>query len=274
LREERPLTAGNSDYVPVPALWLKVSFAFAISLVAVYFIPGERSGETPPTDTLLLVAVTIAFVTTIALWLGLRLDLGFPTAVIVYTIGWNVLVVAAKFAFGPEGFYEVNQEVDIDATLPTLDTPEGAVVGALVIFALYAGALYAIYWACRGENGTLGGRLFMGAVFFIAIAGVAAVGAVLFVLPILLAAPALQYMNFVFSSGVSLLVGLSLAGALVLATLSFRSAAERARVLGDAAVLVNLFWVGLAFLAMYQALWVVYVLVLTSIWPLKTVTSK
>ena len=54
----------------------------------------------------------------------------------------------------------------------------------------------------------------------------------------------------------------------------FHSAAERARVLGDAAVLVNLFWVGLAFLAICQALWVVYVLVLTSIWPLKTVTSK
>jgi hypothetical protein len=259
----------------VPATWLKIWLAFAISLAAVYFLPGERSGDTPPTDTLLFVAVTIAFVSTLALWLGLRLDLGFPTAVIVYTVGWNVLVVLAKFAFGPEGFYEVNQEVDLDATLvPTLDTPEGAVISGLVIFALYAGALYAIYRACRGEEGTLGGRLFMGAVFFIAIAGVAAGGAVLFVLPILLAASALDYMHFVFSSGVSLLVGLSLAGALVLATLSFRSAAERARVLGDAAVLVNLFWVGLAFLAMYQALWVVYVLVLTSIWPLKTVTSK
>jgi hypothetical protein len=260
--------------VSVPAVWLKIWLAFAISLAAVYFLPGDGSGDTPPTDTLLLVAVTIAFVTTAALWLGMRLDLGFSTAVIVYTVGWNVLVVLAKFAFGPEGFYEVNQEVDIDATLPTLDTPEGAVVGGLVIFGLYAGALYAIYRACREEQGTLGGRLFMGAVFFIAIAGVAAIGAVLFVLPILFAAPALDYLHFVFSSSVSLFVGLTLAGALVLATLSFRSAAERARVLGDTAVLVNLFWIGLAFLAMYQALWVVYVLVLTSIWPLKTVTSK
>jgi hypothetical protein len=114
----------------------------------------------------------------------------------------------------------------------------------------------------------------MGAVFFIAIAGAAAAAAIVFVLPILFAAPALDYLHFVFTSSVSLLVGLTLAGAVALATLAFRSAAERARVLGDAAVLVNLFWVGLAFLAIYQALWVVYVLVLTSIWPLKTVTSK
>ena len=256
-----------------PALWLKVTVAFGLAMLAVYFLPGDRGGDTPPTDTLLLVAVTIAFVTTVALWLGLRFDLGFPTSVIVFTVGWNVLVILAKFAFGPQGFYEVNQEVDIDATLPTLDTPEGAFVGGLVIFALYAGALYAIYRACRGE-GALAGRLVMGAVFFVAIAGAAGVAAIIFVLPILFAAPALDYLHFVFTSSVSLMVGVTLAGAVLLATLAFRTAAERARVLGDAAVLVNLFWIGLAFLAIYQALWVVYVLVLTSIWPLKTVTSK
>jgi hypothetical protein len=260
--------------VRVPALWLKVSVAFAVALAAVYFLPSDGGGTTPPNETLLLVATVVALASTVAIWLGLRLDLGFPTAVIVYTVGWNLLIVLAKFAFGPRGFYEINQDVDIDATLPTLDTPEGAVAGGLIIFALYAGALYAIYRACRGEEGRLAGRLVMGAVFFIAIAGATAAAAILFVLPILFAAPALDYLHFVFTSSVSLLVGLTLAGAVALATLAFRSAAERARVLGDAAVLVNLFWVGLAFLAIYQALWVVYVLVLTSIWPLKTVTSK
>jgi hypothetical protein len=257
----------------VPSFWLKVAVAFGLSYLAVIFLPGDGSGETPPAGTLLIAAVTIAFLCTVALWLGMRLDLGFPTAVIVYTVGWNVLIVLAKFAFGPRGFYEVNQEVDIDATLPTLDTPEGALLGGAVIFLLYAGALYTIYRACRGE-GPLGGRLVMGAVFFVAIAGAAAAGAIVFVLPILFAAPAIDYLHFVFTSSVSLLVGLTLAGALLLATLAFRSAAERARALGDTAILVNLFWIGLAFLAIYQALWVVYVLVLTSIWPLKTVTSK
>jgi hypothetical protein len=260
--------------VRVPALWVKVSLAFALALLAVYFLPGDGGGETPPAQTLLLVAVTVALITTLALWLGLRLDLGFPTAVIVYTVGWNILVVVAKFAFGPKGFYEVNQEVEIDATLPTLDTPAGALVGGAVVFALYAGALYTIYRACRGQEGALAGRLVTGAVLFVAIAGAAAAAAIVLVLPILFAVPALDYLRFVFTSSVSLLVGVTLAGALVLATLAFRSAAEQARVLGDTVVLVNLFWIGLAFLAIYQALWVVYVLVLTSMWPLKTVTSK
>ena len=43
---------------------------------------------------------------------------------------------------------------------------------------------------------------------------------------------------------------------------------------GDAALLVSVFWLGLGFLALYHALWVVYVLVLTSIWPLKVITPK
>src|SRR5919109_655917 len=186
-------------------MWLKVWLAFGISLAAVYFLPGDGSGDPPPTDTLLLVAVTVALVTTVAIWLGLRFDLGFPTAVIVYTVGWNVLVMLAKFAFGPQGFYEVNQDVDIDATLPTLDSPEGAFVGGALIFALYAAALYAIYRAFRKEEGTLAGRLMTGAVFFVVIVGASAVAAVVFVLPILFAAPALDYISFVFTSSVSLL---------------------------------------------------------------------
>jgi hypothetical protein len=37
---------------------------------------------------------------------------------------------------------------------------------------------------------------------------------------------------------------------------------------------VSVFWVGLAFLALYHALWVIYVLALTTIWPLKVITPK
>lgn len=257
----------------VPSFWLKVVIAFGLALLAVYFLPGDRGGETPPASTLMTVAVTIAFLTTVALWLGMRLDLGFPTAVIVYTVGWNVLVVLAKFAFGPRGFYEVNQEVDIDASLPTLEEPIGAWLGGMLIFAFYGGVYWLIYRSFRGgmpKAPFVIGSLLFAAILLSAVSGIF----VLVILPLLIAAAGLDYLQFVFTSSVSLVVGLQLAGAVTLAVLAFRSAAERARVVGDAAILVSLFWVGLAFLAIYQALWVVYVLVLTSIWPLKTVTPK
>ena len=82
------------------------------------------------------------------------------------------------------------------------------------------------------------------------------------------------YLNFVFSSGLSLVIAVILACATGLAAAAFNSAADRARLVGDVSVFMSFFWVGLYFLALYHVLWVVYVLVLTSIWPLKVVTPK
>ncbi len=80
--------------------------------------------------------------------------------------------------------------------------------------------------------------------------------------------------HFVFSSGVSLLVALALAGASVLVALAFHGAADRALLLRDASVFVSLFWVGLAFIALYHVLWVIFILVLTATWPLRVVVPK
>ena len=80
--------------------------------------------------------------------------------------------------------------------------------------------------------------------------------------------------HFVFSSSLSFLIAVILACATAFAAMTFNSAADRARLVGDASVFVSFFWVGLYFLALYHVLWVVYVLVLTAIWPLKVVTPK
>src|SRR5436190_1681272 len=59
-----------------------------------------------------------------------------------------------------------------------------------------------------------------------------------------------------------------------LAALAFDATSKRADAVGDATMYMSFFWVGLYFLALYHVLWVVYVLVLTSMWPLKVVTPK
>jgi hypothetical protein len=94
---------------------------------------------------------------------------------------------------------------------------------------------------------------------------------VLFLIPF---AAGFEYLAFVFSSALSLLIALALAGATALAALAFEAASERAAIVGDATLFMSFFWLGLYFLALYHVLWVVYVLVLTSIWPLKVVTPK
>jgi hypothetical protein len=186
-----------------------------------------------------------------------------------------------KFVLGPAGFYEVNQDVQIEDFL-TLEDAFGATTTAAFVLALYAAAYWVLYRvlglppiAGLERVRARGGRrvAFGGLVAALAVSG--ATGGLFVVLaPLFFLTSGLEYLSFVFSSSLSILVAIMLVGAAALAGTAFRSAAESARAIGDASVLVSFFWVGLAFLALYHALWVVYVLVLTSIWPLKVVTPK
>ena len=118
----------------------------------------------------------------------------------------------------------------------------------------------------------VGGRGLVIGIVVLVLLGIGSGGAILILLlPVF---GGLDYLDFVFSSGVSLLVALALAGATALAALAFDASSKRAHALGDATMYMSFFWVGLYFLALYHVLWVVYVLVLTSIWPLKVVTPK
>jgi len=254
------------------SLVAKISGGFALAGLAAVFVPrlGEADAAVPELATLLATGVAVGVLTTGALYLGLTRDLGLPQAVALYAVGYNALVVLVKFVLSPRGLYEVSEEGKYEAFIDP-STGGGATFVAASIFVLYALALYVIYRVCRrrlGRTPTSWKRVLI----------VAALSAALLVatggLPLVLFFGGLEYMGFVLTSAVSLLVALALAGALSLAGLAFRETAVRASLLGDATLLLNVFWVGLAFLALYHALWVVYVLVLTTIWPLKVITPK
>jgi hypothetical protein len=263
-------------------LWAKVAGAFVLAFVAAKYIPaGDASTGAPPVRTLLLTASLIALVMTAALLAVLRYDLKLPVAACLFAIAWNVLVIAVKFVLAPKGFYDVNQSVELQEG--SLGNAAGAWTVAGIVFALYLIAYFVIYRVFRaqiehlgelGQAGEVKLRYLLLAIFggVLLLSGGGA--AILFIIPLLFAFSTLEYLGFVFQSSLSLLIATALAGAVSLAILAFKSTAERAQVLGDASVFVNFFWVGLAFLAMYHALWVVYVLVLTSIWPLKVVSAK
>ena len=260
---------------------LKIGCGFALALAAAKIVPGG-GGSTPPVDTLLLSAVLIGLATTAALYAILRFDLGVPTAACIFAVGYNLLVVLVKFVLAPKGYYDVNQNVALNG--PTLDEPFIAVTVAVTVFLLYGGAYYVIYRLVRGQIEHLleldeprrGHRLRNTVLAILGGALLLSGGsaALVLLLPLVLAGSSLEYLGFVFQSGVALLVAAALAGAVSLAVLAFRSVTERAQALGDASMVVSFFWVGLAFLALYHALWVVYILVLTSIWPLKVVSAK
>jgi hypothetical protein len=84
----------------------------------------------------------------------------------------------------------------------------------------------------------------------------------------------LQYLDFVFASTLGTLIGLFVAGAATLAALGFQRQGDRAVSIGDIAPLVAFFWLGLWFIVLYHVLWVLFMITLGTIWPLRTVVPK
>ena len=262
-------------------VWAKLGLAVAVAALAVAVVPRGWDGEgsVPPVDALVTTGVVVGLIGAAALWWILHSDLGFPARVAVLAVAYNVLVVAVKFVLAPHGLWEVNQEADLSAVFP-IDDWVGAVLAAGVVFALYGLAYVLVYViVVPGRGGRVRRaftprRLVIGAVVgFILLAGFGGVF-ILLIIPLLFVGTGLEYIGFVFTSGVSLIVAALLAGAAGLAAMAFRAASASSAVVGDAALLASFFWVGLAFLAVYHALWVVYLLVLTALWPLRVVVPK
>lgn len=261
----------------VPLL-LKVLCATVLSFAIVALLPHTVSGNgaEPPVRMLLTTAVLVSLVCAAALFWGIRSDLGLPMRVAVYAVVFNVLVIVVKLTLGPHGYYVTNQAKDVEAPL---DSSFLAVLAALFIFVLYAGVYYGLYRFFGGRvadtrgdvpRTTRRGWAVAAVIGFLLLIGSG--GAVLlFLLPLF---GGLEYIGFVFSGAVGTLVAVALTGATGVAAAAFSSAGDRARVVGDAALFSSFFWFGLYFLALYHVLWVVYILVLTSIWPLKVVTAK
>jgi len=190
-------------------------------------------------------------------------------------------VIVVKLVLGPRGYYEVDQTQELDSTFAISDSLM-AIVAATFVFALYAGAYLVLYRFFRRKVAHLtpddrfalraSGRNVVIAIIVLTILLIASGGAILRVVFPLIAG--LEYLDFVFSSSLSFLIAVILGCATAFAAMTFNSAADRARLVGDASVFVSFFWVGLYFVALYHVLWVVYVLVLTAVWPLKVVTPK
>jgi hypothetical protein len=100
-------------------------------------------------------------------------------------------------------------------------------------------------------------------------------GSAIFLFPLFFTGlPSLEYLNYVFATWVSLFVALALVGAIYFVTSAFKTAKEQALALRDVSVLVSFFWIGVTFLFIYHALWVVYLLILTTLWPLRVTVPK
>ncbi len=265
-------------------VWLKLAGLGLGSTMLFLVGPSlQRSGTQPPVPLLLVIGLLMIVAASAAVYSSIRVNLGFPAMVAWYAVGFHALVILVKFVFGPFGLYEVNQTVEFESLGPISD-PAGAIFAGGTVLVLYLAAFLILYLLVvprerrgrvkRAREKVARSRravvLVVGGAILVAASG----GFGVILVTLVIASSGLEYMNFVFSSSASLLVATFLAAATVLVGLHFNEASARGPLVADAAGVAALLWLGICFIALYHVLWVVYILVLTSIWPLRTVVPK
>lgn len=270
--DQRPVRLPRSS-------WLKLAGAVALAAGAIALFP-RSGGDAPPLASLALIGALIAGVTTVALYAIVRRDLRLPWRAATSLAIAFALIGLVKFVLAPFGLYEVNAERALTDQFGTVADPTGAVITAAAVFGLYALGYAIVYWL-GGDNppirrrkhdrdrAPVRGRTIL---IVLIVGGLIAVSGLWIVAVLVLTVP-WQYLDFVFSSAAGVTVAAALVVAATLLGSTFRTLSDL-RTLVDLGTIVTLFWLGLGFLALYHVLWIVYVLVLGSIWPLKTVVPK
>ena len=262
-------------------------FGLAGSIVAVA-IPRFFAYSQQPTFVVFLVAGVAAIILTAGLFGYIdRLGLGFGKTVLVLAAGYNALIAAVKLGLAPAALYEANEEQTFDASIGdpnSLWYYLGVGSGVLVLYVLVFRVMYAVFKRRMGRRGGETGapperrdrRPHRRRPILIAlvVASVALLASFLWVMPIIFVGlPTLSYLTYVFSTfGAAIALALILAA--VLAYKAFDEVQKRAVHLGDAALLASFFWLGLALIVLYHAMWAVFLLTLVSIWPFRTYTPK
>lgn len=266
---------------------IKLALFCLLSIVAIWLIPKlDPSTDGPGSITVLGVGLVMTLFTAGVIYFGANSSLNLPKKLLLFTFLYNTLIVAVKFSISPLSVYQANQLRTFDFQIN--ENPIMLAIIAAVVFLLYFivfSGIY-LYFKRKVQKAVIQGSVapvektkghkalvFWGITLLAGIIIFAGGGAI-FIFPLFFSINALEYLSFVFSTAFGLLIALALIGAIYFVTGAFRSAAEQAIIMRDVTVLVSFFWIGAAFLFIYHALWVVYLLILTALWPLRVVVPK
>jgi hypothetical protein len=252
---------------------------FALALIAGFVFPQldravNPDATRPGVITFLGVGLAVLTLTGLMLFVGLRGVLPRTAVFFAAALGYNALLILVKFALGPLGLYaaSVGQGFWILSDIGGyLAFPGLAAITAI----LYAGAFFILYLFFRSD---LRRRLGVPVRFeqrFVVLLLVMFMVAVVGGVTVIGAFGFLEYaLSLVYVLTVGILIAVALITAIVLCSVAFREATEQAVMLRNVTVLSTFAWIGLAFIAAYHVVWLVFVLTLISIWPLKAISAK
>jgi len=249
---------------------------FVLALVAAAGIPRLDHALSPrATDPGLIsflgVGLCVLTLTLVLLVAGLRGLLPKTAVFLGAAVGYNALLIAVKFSLSPAIVY-ASQPYSTEGSFEitsALSYPGLAAVTAI----LYAMAFFVMYAIFRtglqrrlGIKVTFERRLvqLLVVMFLLAVVGgMTVIGLLAFI----------QYsLTILLIGSLGALVAIALMGAIALCSLAFKEATDQAVMLRNVSYLSTFAWIGLAFIAAYHILWLVFLLTLISLWPLRTFT--
>jgi hypothetical protein len=139
---------------------------------------------------------------------------------------------------------------------------------AVSILVLYVGAVWFLAAALRPAPPP-DGPSYKPALVCLLIAVAGGIGTTIFV-----TTAAGTYLAFIITGLEATGIAVALFAATFLVAAAFRDTARQSRALGATSMYVTVAWVAICFLLVFQVLWIVFLLAVVAIWPLKTVTPK
>lgn len=234
----------------------------------------------PGVISFLGVGLSVLALTVILLLFGLRGILPKGGVFVAAAIGYNALMIVVKFAMGPIAIYAQNDyykanglppgSTGVDPGFQWLTNTWAYPFTAALMTILYGTAFAVIYLIFKSRLRT---RLQLPAPLvrpalqvFVVLFLIAVVGAI----TLLGLLGFLEYaFSIVYAGAVGILIAFALVSAIAMCSIAFHEASEQAALMRNVTLLSTFAWVGLAFIAAYHILWVVFLLTLISLWPLK-----
>lgn len=248
--------------------------ALALDLLAIEVFPRAEhtsNSVSPSLVTWAGVGGTLVLTTFLLLYAGVRTALPRARLLALYAVFYNALLIVVKFVLAPAAF--VNTQAR-PTTFINLGDPFMALLATVTVFILYSAAFLVLFAIHRQiARKALRIPVLVKPIGTGVIVALVCIGIVCFVLfavaALVLLIPFFVYLGYVFASALGLVIAVALVAAVIVANEAFREAEKQAIALRDMTVLTSFAWIGLAFIAVYHALWFVYILLLLSLWPLK-----
>lgn len=244
----------------------------AIAAFVPYLFAGSKS---PDFALFFVVGMAIILLTAVLFNYIDRLGMGFSKTTLVLATGYNALIAAVKLGLAPAALYEFNQSFEFPVLFSIFLPFIG--IAILLLYLFIFSVMYQDFeqrlsrrvdtTALKPERTlfTLGVAL---SVFVVVLTAISILEVVVF-----RSLSVLSYVMIIATSmGFAILLALVLAA--ILAATTFGQVKKRAEELGQATLLANFFWLGCILIALYHAMWLIFLLTLFSIWPLKTYSPK